>query len=347
MTIARGQRRSAAIEIESLSKVFRRRSGDEIAAVQKLDLAVEAGQVFGFLGSNGAGKTTTLKMACGLVIPTTGTIRLNGYDLPTARSRAMQQIGAVLEGTRNVYWRMNAWQNLLYFGRIKGVSSSRWLKARAEELLRELDLWERRKDPVGEYSRGMQQKVAIAAALIADPPIVLLDEPTLGLDVQASRTVQEWITRLAKERGKTVVLTTHQLDMAENLCDRVAIMSRGRLLTHRPTGELLDLFRREFYQLRLRGTVPAEKIEAFPGFVACQENGHTVLSGEMGAEHSVFDLVERVRQAGLELISVSPSEPNLEEIFIELVERSERAPAPADAKEPQVGKARATDETPG
>ena len=313
----------AAIEIETLSKTFRSRGGNEIEAVSRLDLTVEAGQVFGFLGSNGAGKTTTLKMACGLVIPTTGTVRLNGYDVGRQRGQAMRQIGAVLEGTRNVYWRMTAWQNLLYFGRIKGISSSRLLKTRAEQLLRELDLWERRKDPVGEYSRGMQQKVAIAAALIADPPIVLLDEPTLGLDVQASRTVQEWVVQLAKERGKTVVLTTHQLDMAENLCDRVAIMSRGQLLAHRPTGELLDLFRREFYQLRLRGAVEAEKAGTFPGFAASQENGHTVLSGEVGDDLSVFDLVERARLAGMDLISVTPAAPNLEEIFVELIERAE------------------------
>ena len=314
-----------AIEIESLSKTFRSRGGNEIEAVSPLDLTVEPGQVFGFLGSNGAGKTTTLKMACGLVLPTTGTVRLNGYDVGKQRGQAMRQIGAVLEGTRNVYWRMNAWQNLLYFGRIKGISSSKLLKARAEQLLRELNLWERRKDPVGEFSRGMQQKVAIAAALIADPPIVLLDEPTLGLDVQASRTVQEWIVQLAKERGKTVVLTTHQLDMAENLCDRVAIMSHGRLLAHRPTGELLDLFRREFYQVRLRGVVEAEKRGAFPGFVASQENGDTVLSGEIGDDLSVFDLVERARLAGMDLISVTPAEPNLEEIFVELIERAEEA----------------------
>lgn len=313
----------AAIEIESLSKVFRSRGGNEVEAVRRLDLTVEAGQVFGFLGSNGAGKTTTLKMACGLVMPTTGTVRLNGYDVGRQRGQAMRQIGAVLEGTRNVYWRMSAWQNLLYFGRIKGVSSSKVLKARAEQLLRELDLWERRKDPVGEFSRGMQQKVAIAAALIADPPIVLLDEPALGLDVQASRTVQEWIIQLAKERGKTVVLTTHQLDMAESLCDRVAIMSHGRLLAHRPTGELLDLFRREFYQVRLRGLVEAEKTGAFPGFTASRENGHTVLAGEVGGELSVFELVDRARAAGMDLISVSPAEPNLEEIFVELIERAE------------------------
>ncbi len=316
----------AAIEIESLSKIYRRRNGDDINAVSSLDLKVAAGQVFGFLGSNGAGKTTTIKMACGLVLPTTGTVRLNGYDMRKQRGQAMRQIGAVLEGTRNVYWRMNAWQNLLYFGRLKGISSGKRLKARAEELLRELDLWARRKDPVREFSRGMQQKVAIAAALITDPPIVLLDEPTLGLDVQASRTVQKWITQLAKDRGKTVVLTTHQLDMAETLCDRVAIMSQGQLLAHRPTNELLDLFRQEFYQLRLRGTVAPEVVERFSGFVASQENGHTVLSGAVSDGLSVFDLAERARLLGLDLISIAPAAPNLEEIFVELVERAEQLP---------------------
>ncbi len=337
----------AAIEIESLSKIFRSRGGDDIEAVSRLDLTVEPGQVFGFLGSNGAGKTTTIKMACGLVQPTTGTVRLNGFDIRRQRGQAMQQIGSVLEGTRNVYWRMNAWQNLLYFGRIKGVTSGKELKARAEQLLRELDLWERRKDPVGEYSRGMQQKVAIAAALIADPPIVLLDEPTLGLDVQASRTVREWIIQLSTERGKTVVLTTHQLDMAESLCDRVAIMSRGQLLAHRPTSELLDLFRREFYRIRVRGGIRPGELKMIPGFTASRENGHTVLSGEVSADVTVFDLVEQVQGAGMDLIGVSPAEPNLEEIFIELVERAELGPAQDSAVELDASQGRAISENGG
>lgn len=315
---------NAAIEIESLSKLYRRRNGDDIHAVRPLHLAVAPGQVFGFLGSNGAGKTTTIKMACGLVIPTTGTVRLNGYDVRKQRGQAMQQIGAVLEGTRNIYWRMNAWQNLIYFGRLKGVPSGKLLKTRAEALLRELDLWERRKDAVREFSRGMQQKVAIAAALITDPPIVLLDEPTLGLDVKASRTVQTWIEQLTKERGKTVVLTTHQLDMAENLCDRVAIMSQGRLLANRPIAELLALFRQEFYQVRVRAPIKPEAVELFPGFVASQENGHTVLSGALSDGLTVFDLAARARRVGLDLVSIAQAEPNLEEVFVELVDQAEQ-----------------------
>ena len=202
-----------AIEIESLSKTYNKGKRAQVRAVQVLSFAVLAGQVFGFLGPNGAGKTTTIKMLCGLVTPTSGTARLNGYDVARQRGEAMRQFGVVLEGTRSVYRRLSAWENLQYFGRLKG-RRGRGLKSRAEWLLGELDLWERRKEQVRELSRGMQQKVAIACALIADPPIVLLDEPTLGLDVQSARTVKTWIRRLASEQGKTVLLTTHQLDMA-------------------------------------------------------------------------------------------------------------------------------------
>ena len=231
---------AAAIEVRGLAKSYRKRGRPPVHAVKPLDLVVPQGQIFGFLGPNGAGKTTTIKMLCGLVAPDAGEARLNGHDVHRQRSMAMRQIGAVLEGTRNVHWRLSAWRNLQYFAGIKGCAGAEFRK-RAEWLLRELELWERRDDMIHAFSRGMQQKVAIACALIADPPIVLLDEPTLGLDVQAARTVKEWILRLARERGKTVVLTTHQLDMAEEVCDRVAIMRRGELIADQPVHELLKL----------------------------------------------------------------------------------------------------------
>lgn len=314
---------AAAIEIEELRKVYSKRNGPEVVAVDNLNLSIPAGQIFGFLGSNGAGKTTTIKMACGLVLPSSGAIALNGYDVQRRRGQAMRQIGAVLEGTRNVYWRLTAWQNLLYFGRIKGVSG-RALKERAERLLTELELWERRNDPVRDFSRGMQQKVAIACALVADPPIVLLDEPTLGLDVQAGRTVKRWVEQLARQEGKTVVLTTHQMDLAESLCDRVAIMSQGRLVTNRPTSELLGLFRQEGYELRLRGRVEPAIAERFAGFTAREENGHTILAGTITAHDQLYRLIEMAEMQGLELLGVAQAEPNLEEIFVELLDRAGR-----------------------
>jgi len=312
---------AAAIEIDGLSKIYTKRNGPAVVAVDNLSLSIPAGQIFGFLGSNGAGKTTTIKMACGLVLPTNGSVRLNGYDVQRQRGAAMRQIGAVLEGTRNVYWRLTAWQNLLYFGRIKGVSGKA-LKERAERLLRELELWERRNDPVRDFSRGMQQKVAIACALVADPPIVLLDEPTLGLDVQAGRTVKRWVEQLARNEGKTVVLTTHQMDLAESLCDRVAIISQGKLVTNRPTGELLGLFRQETYELRFRGHLEETIVARFDGFAAREENGHTILSGTISEHDRLYRLIEMAEIQGLELLGVAQAEPNLEEIFVELLDRA-------------------------
>ena len=309
-----------AIEIEHLSKRYPKRNGAPVKAVDDLNLTVAAGEVLGFLGANGAGKTTTFKMLCGLITPDAGQVRVNGYAVAHERSAAMRQIGVVLEGTRNIYWRLSAWQNLLYFGRLKGCSGKE-LHVRAEKLLRELELWERRHDPVREFSRGMQQKVAIACALIADPPIVLLDEPTLGLDVQAARTVKHWIRQLSSERGKTVVLTTHQLDMAQELCDRVAIMRQGQLIADQPTAALLDLFRQEHYQIRVRGEVNSQPV-ALDGFTISHENGDTVLSGVIDDQASLYQALDKLRKLGLSLLSVQKAEPNLEEVFVRLMEEA-------------------------
>lgn len=310
-----------AIEITSLSKTYTAAHKEIVKAVDNVNLIVEAGQVFGFLGANGAGKTTTIKMICGLITPTAGLIRVGGYDVAHERSAVMRQIGAVLEGTRNVYWRLTAWQNLMYFGHLKGCWG-RPLKARAKELLGELDLWERRDDPLRTFSRGMQQKVAIACALIGDPSIVLLDEPTLGLDIQAARTVKEWIARLTREQGKTVILTTHQLDMAEELCDRVAIMRQGRLLTNRPLTELLHLFRQEHYQIRIKGDIP--DMHWFEGLTISTEEDETTLTGTIADQNLLNTYLNTIHSHNLPLLSVTRVQPNLEEIFVQLLDGGEQ-----------------------
>lgn len=307
-----------AIELEALTKIYPKR-GSGVRAVDEVSLKVPNGQVFALLGPNGAGKTTTIKLICGLVTPSAGTVRVNDFDIVRRRSRAVLHLGAVLEGGRNVYWSLTAWQNLFYFGRLKGLRSKE-IEPRAERLLRELDLWDVRDGQVGGFSRGMQQKVAVASALITDPPIVLLDEPTIGLDVEAARTVKDWISKLAHEDGKTVVLTTHQLGMAQELSDRVAVMRRGKIVADLPVVELLTRFRKDRYRIVL-GT-PSADLDgvALPeGTVISSDDGATVLTVPTLDSPHLYTLLGRFSEAGLPLRAVSPIEPDLEDVFMDLV----------------------------
>lgn len=315
-----------AIQTKNLSKTYKSRGSKEaVAAVNDLNLDIESGQVFGFLGANGAGKTTTIKMMCGLVKPSNGAVFLNGFNVEKEKGQAMRQIGAVLEGTRNIYWRLSAIENINYFGRLKGIYGKE-LKERAELLLQELDLWERRNDKIRTFSRGMQQKVAIACALISDPPIVLLDEPTLGLDVKAALTVKNWISSLAKERRKTIILTTHHLDMAQELCDRVAIINKGKLLTNLPTEELLSLSRSEYYEIKVKGHMNGQASEyQQSALTVLEENGSTILTGAINSQDELFGVLDKLRAGGFPLVSVKPIEPNLEEVFINFINEEQTA----------------------
>src|SRR5258708_16355434 len=210
---------------------------------------------------------------------------------------------------------------LLYFGRHKGLPR-RQIVPRAESLLHSLDLWERRHQQVGGFSGGMQQKVAIAAALIADPPILLLDEPTLGLDVQTARTVKDWIALLAHEQGKTIVLTTHQLALAQELCDRVAIVHQGRLLTDLPVCELLARDRQETYEIRLGRPLDPRASAATPwleGFSVTSADGQSRIRGPIPDQDRPYDLLSHLRTQQVPLIAVEPIVPSLEDVFVQIL----------------------------
>jgi ABC-2 type transport system ATP-binding protein len=204
----------------------------------------------------------------------------------------------------------------MYFGRLKGTHGKE-LRKRAESLIEQLDLWERRNDKIRSFSRGMQQKVAIACALISDPPIVLLDEPTLGLDVKASLTIKEWITTLAKQHQKTIILTTHQLDMAQQLCDHIAIINKGRLITNAPTTDLIDLFRSEYYEIKVRGSLNSHALQFPAALETTQQTDDLItLSGTIDSQDDLYRILNSLQSLNLPLVSVMPVEPNLEEIFI-------------------------------
>ncbi|NVM97759.1 ABC transporter ATP-binding protein [Arthrobacter sp. SDTb3-6] len=306
-----------AIEVTGLGKTYGR-GATARPAVRPTTLSLPWGQVLGLLGPNGAGKTTLIKMICGLVTPTAGSVRVGGWDLTTDRSRAMLQIGAVLEGSRNVYWPMSAWENLLYFGRLKGLRAAQ-IKPRAEHLLRDLDLWERRHEQVGSYSRGMQQKVAVAAALINDPPILLLDEPTLGLDVESALTFKEWIARLAREEHKTILLTTHHLhDVAQELADRIAVIRSGEIITDLPTRELLARHAEDRWEIRLAGSLD-HLVGALPGGAQTSIDHNETRIWLPDNQAGLYAVLDHLRDTGARLVSVEKSMPSLEEVFLRLL----------------------------
>lgn len=311
-----------AIRLDAVSKIYRQQSKKEVRAVDRLSLAIEPGQVFGFLGANGAGKTTTIKMICGLITPTEGAITVSGYTIARQRSAVMSRIGAVLEGARNIHWRLSSWENLMYAGHLKKCFGKE-LRLRAERLLRDFDLWDRRNDPTRLFSRGMQQKVAIACALIADPAIVLLDEPTLGLDFQAARTVKECIAKLVDEQHKTIILTTHQLAIAQDLCQHIAIMRHGKLLTSRPLEELLQLFRQDYYQIRICGTLEKKPMAALDDFTTTIEGNETIFAGAIADQALLRRIIDELFEQGLTLNAVQRVTPNLEDIFVSLLEEQE------------------------
>lgn len=255
---------------------LRKRFGT-LEAVRGVSLELRPGEVLAFLGKNGAGKTTTVKMLAGLLLPDGGRVHLLGKD-PFQDPWALRHLGAVLEGNRNVYWRLSPLENLVYFGVARGLRLGAARK-RALALLQEYDLLEKAHTEVRHLSRGMQQKLAFLQALVHDPEVLLLDEPTLGLDVETALLVQGKIRKLA-QGGKAILLTTHQLEVAEALADRVAIIHRGEVILEEEKERLLARFAGDHYVLELEGPAPREVLARLRALGV--EGEGPFLSGEPG-----------------------------------------------------------------
>ncbi len=201
---------------------------ERFRAVDSIDLEVEPGEIFGVLGPNGAGKTTTLKMLSTLLEPTSGEARVLGIDVREHPREVRARLGGMLSGERSLYWKLTARENLEYFAALYHVPP-RETRARIDRALAEVQLADRAEDYVERYSTGMRQRLALARALLPDPPLLILDEPTVGLDPQAARDLRARVRDL-QGQGRTILLTTHYMEEADQLCDRVAIVDHGRIV---------------------------------------------------------------------------------------------------------------------
>lgn len=224
----------AMIELDALRKEFplkgreNRKSGATFVAVDNVTCRIEKGEVFGLLGPNGAGKTTTIKMISTLLRPTSGTVVAAGIDVAKRPTDALRNIGTVLAGERSVYWKLTGRENLEYFAALYGIPR-KLAKPRIEYLLQRFSLDKRADENVEKYSTGMRQRISLAKAMLAEPEILILDEPTAGLDPQSARNLRDIILEV-KAEGRTVLLTTHYMEEADQLCDRIAIIDHGKII---------------------------------------------------------------------------------------------------------------------
>ncbi len=268
---------SPAIELTDISKTFPGRNGG-IQAVSGVSLAIRRGEIFGLLGPNGAGKSTTIRIIATLLEPTTGSVQVCGIDALRQPQQARRHIGAVLGGERSVYWKLTARQNLEYFAALYGMPR-RSARTRITQLLDRFGLGDRADDFVERYSTGMRQRLIIARAMLHDPAVLLLDEPTLGLDPQAAQLLHDSIGEL-RAAGHAIVLTTHYLEEADALSDRLAIVDHGKIVAR---GTALELKRAtgaaQTIRLRLRSGDPAD-LSAVLGYLGEKATVSTEPAGD-------------------------------------------------------------------
>lgn len=302
------------IHTQDLTKAF----GDHVA-VDRLNLDIAEGEVFGFLGPNGAGKTTTIRMLTCLIAPTSGSARVLGYEVGRDDEQIRRNVGILTE-TPGMYDRLSAHRNLAIFAKLYEVEK---VDYQVEKYLKLLGLWERKDSAVGEFSKGMRQKLAIARALLHEPKVLFLDEPTSALDPEASRLVHDFIGEL-KGRGRTIFLCTHNLDEADRLCDRVAVFR-----THLRVVDTPGRLRRQVYGrqvvFHLRG--PAEPylptVRAFPFAGEAEAADGKLIIALDDPEAQNPDVIRALVGAGADIQFVGELRYSLEDVYLQLMKEDE------------------------
>lgn len=299
-----------AIEMKDLCKNF-----GKFKAVEHLTLTVQQGEVFGLLGPNGSGKTTTINMISGLSIPTSGEIRVMGYDVRRQTRQVRQILGAVPQETA-LYEELTAWDNMDFHADLFGIPRKE-KKERISRLLKLVQLLDRKDSRVGTFSGGMKRRLALGRALLHEPQLVYLDEPTLGVDVQARRALWDYILFL-RTQGKTILITTNYLEEAQTLCDRLAIIDHGKLVAMDTPEHLKLIYGARIVELEtVKPSNTTAQVRALPGVKDVVQEGNRLKVTTEGVDHLVPQIINLVSQDN-DLCDIAVRDPNLDEIFLRL-----------------------------
>ena len=293
----------------------------DLIAVDQLNMSIDEGEMFGFLGPNGAGKTTTILMLMGLSVPSSGTAVVAGYDI-IEQSREIRKVASILPEYSNVYGELTAYENLDYIGRLNDIEKEE-REDRIEEMLEFVGMSDWRDTKAESFSRGMKQRIVIAAALIKQPSVVFLDEPTLGLDPVGTKEIRELIIRLNQEQDLTVVLTSHILPEIQMTCERVGIINKGRMVVTETmenlTKEMTGAEDRRV-EFRLSEVPPGliEDLEVVEGVKSVtEENGRLYVYSGVDSDYEVS---KTITGHGAVILLMRPREYSLEEIFMKYYE---------------------------
>lgn len=306
-------RTDAAIEMRDLVKRF-----SKFTALDGLSLSVAHGEIFGLLGPNGSGKTTTINIISGLSHPTSGEARVLGYDVSRNPRVVRANLGVVPQETA-LYEELTAWRNMIFHAELYNVPRGERDK-RITQLLQLVQLFDRKDSRVGTFSGGMKRRLALARALLHDPQLIYLDEPTLGVDVQSRRAIWDYILDL-KARGKTVLITTNYLEEASTLCDRLAIIDHGKLIALGAPDELRQRFGDTIIEIGMEQAPSAalvERLRALPGVSGVETDDTGLVKLTVTGEHAVTGQAVSLITAESALRTITQREPNLDEIFLSL-----------------------------
>lgn len=316
----------ALVEVNGVYKSYmKRKSKEKVHAVRHVSFTVNKGEVVGLLGPNGAGKTSTIKMLCGLLKADAGYIRINGLDINKDRNKALEHISAVLEGNRNLYWRLTVMENMTYFAGNRGFKPST-TKAHIEHLLELFNLKHKAHELVSNLSRGMQQKLAIAVALLAKTDVILLDEPTLGLDVEVGYELRQILKKIAKEEQRTIIISSHDMPVIQDLCDRVIIINHGQIVVDDRVDHLLKLFESRAYSISLATNLSEQQQQrfkhTFPLSKYEQQQHQCHLEVNLKKSDDMYELFDYLKTEQLIVESVDRIAVDVEQIFLQVVKEA-------------------------